>query len=151
MSAAVFSLRCVPRLSGQVTHCDDLFSLPLDPTPQPICLLWMCLLCLVPYPIILCPGSNNPCSPIVFLTCATLPIIRRPCCLLSSLANFYPCFVPLVSSTSIFTYSLFPHSHMNFFSFLLHPNHLSTSSSIVFPMLSLYMFLLLLSFLILMG
>lgn len=76
--------------SGQVTHRGDPFSASPDPRPQPLCLLRMCPLCLVPYPIILCPGSKNPCSPIVLLTCSTLPIVRNtPRCLPSSLANFH--------------------------------------------------------------
>lgn len=33
--------------------------------------LWMCPSCLVPYPIILCHCSNNPCSRIVLLTYST--------------------------------------------------------------------------------
>ncbi len=98
-SCSCVFLQCVPRLSGQVTHPGDPFSASPDPRPQPLCLLRMCPLGLVPYPIILCPCSKNPCSPIVLLTCSTLPIVcNTPCCLPSRLANFSTFFFPICSS-----------------------------------------------------
>lgn len=112
--AAVFSCKCVLRLSGQVTHHGDPFSASPDPRPQPLCLLWMCPLCLVPYPIILCPCSKNPCSPIVLLTCSTLPIIRNtPRCLPSSLANFLQ-FFPPICPFDLLNFHLYLHSLTTF-------------------------------------
>lgn len=39
--------------------------------PPPLYLRWMCPVCLVPYPIILCQCSKAPCSSTVTLTCST--------------------------------------------------------------------------------
>lgn len=84
----------------------------------------MCPLCLVPYPIILCPCSKNQCSPIVLLTCSTSPMVHNtPCCLPSSLANFSPffsLFVPLVCSTSTYNCILSLNSPSFFFSLSTH-------------------------------
>lgn len=113
--AAVFSCKCVSRLYGQVTHRCDPFSASPDPRPQPLCLLWMCPLCLVPYPIILCPCSKNPCLSIVLLTCSIFPIGHNtPIVSLhlwpSFLRFFYP-FFPLVCSTfTFFSPYIYPHS-----------------------------------------
>lgn len=109
MQAAAIPCECVPRLSGQVTLHGDPFSAFPDPRPQPLCLVWMCPPCLVPYPIILCPRSKNQCSPIVLLTCSTVPIVcNTPCCLPSSLANISP-FFPPICSIGLLCFS--PHIH----------------------------------------
>lgn len=87
MSRTVFPHKW-PWLSGQASHRGDPFSASPHCTPQLLCLLWMCPLCLVPYPIILCPCPKNPGSDIVLLTCSILPIINNThLCLPSSLAN----------------------------------------------------------------
>lgn len=155
--AAAFSRKYVPQLSGQVTHRGNPFSASLDPRPQPLCLLQMCPLCLVPYPIILCPCSKNPCSPIVLLTCSTLPIVRNtPCCLPSSLANFS--IFHLVCSTSLLAClpPFYPLLFITFYPFLIHPNHFLhplTSAFSLNKMISLFTHILHLSvsFLTLMG
>lgn len=107
--AALLSCKCVPWLSGQVTHHGDPFSASPDPRPQPLCLLWMCPLCLVPYPIILCPCSKNQCSPIVLLTCSTLPIVHNiP--LLSPFIFGQLFFILLICSSGLLHFHLYLHS-----------------------------------------
>lgn len=159
--AAVFSCKCVPRLSGQVTHRGDPFSASPDPRPQPLCLLWMCPLCLVPYPIILCPCSKNPCSPIVLLTCSTLPIVRSTPLSPFIFGQLFSLFFSICSS-GLLHFHLYLHSlpiftlilSLTFYPFSFHPEHLSPSSHFCvfcefnhisllsyYPFSSLYLFL----------
>lgn len=70
----VFSHKHMPWLHSQVSHCGDPFPASADPIHN-LCLLRMRPSCLVPYPIILCPSSKNPCSPIVLLTCLQYPLL----------------------------------------------------------------------------
>lgn len=118
--AAVFSCKCVSRLYGQVTHRCDPFSASPDPRPQPLCLLWMCPLCLVPYPIILCPCSKSPCLSIVLLTCSIFPIGHNT--LIVSL-HLWPSFLRFFLSifpSGVLYFHLFLSLHLPAFFFSIH-------------------------------
>lgn len=107
--AAVFPLRCGPRLSGQVTHRVDLFS--SDPRPQ--LLLSTADVSLVP-----CPISHNP-LPLfqqpMFPYCLShlCYIAKRPTppVVFFHLWPTYIIFFLLVCSNSVSMFSSFIHPH----------------------------------------